>query len=171
MSSVLAAFQISMIIGYQRNYNNWSIPRDIISFDLNCDWVIFKPLSACRYSFFSACSLKCASGPQEFGLFIFNKYKISSKNGGQKHWLFIFSLHCLCSSISHLFISRLRLVYWSTLKIANDFSIFAFIMHLLLFLSPDWLTFCHVIISLIWIHSVLLFIFCFSLTKGQCSKR
>ena len=29
------------------------------------------------------------------------------------------------------------------------------IKHLLLFLSPDWLTFCHVIISLIQIHSVL----------------
>ena len=44
------------------------------------------------------------------------------------------------------------------------------IMHLLLFLSPDWLTFCHVIIS--HINSLgSLFIFCFSLTKGQCSKR
>ena len=43
------------------------------------------------------------------------------------------------------------------------------IMHLLLFLSPDWLTFCHVIIS--YINSLgSLFIFCFSLTKGQCSK-
>ena len=29
-------------------------------------------------------------------------------------------LHCLCSSTSHLFISCLRLVYWSTLKIEND---------------------------------------------------
>ena len=44
------------------------------------------------------------------------------------------------------------------------------IMHLLLFLSPDWLTFCHVIIS--HMNSLVsLFIFCFSLTKGQCSKR
>ena len=44
------------------------------------------------------------------------------------------------------------------------------IMHLLLFLSPDWLTFCHLIIS--HINSLgSLFIFCFSLTKGQCSKR
>ena len=35
------------------------------------------------------------------------------------------------------------------------------IMHLLLFLSPDWLTFCHVIIS--HINSLgFLFIFCFS---------
>ena len=29
------------------------------------------------------------------------------------------------------------------------------IMHLLLFLSPDWLTFCHMTISLIYIHSFL----------------
>ena len=44
------------------------------------------------------------------------------------------------------------------------------IMHLLLFLSPDWLTFCHVIIS--HINSLgSRFIFCFPLTKGQCSKR
>ena len=36
-------------------------------------------------------------------------------------------------------------------------------MHLLLLLSPDWLTFCRVIIS--HINSlVFLFIFCFSLT-------
>ena len=43
------------------------------------------------------------------------------------------------------------------------------IIHLL-FLSPDWLTFYHMIIS--HINSlVFLFIFCFSLTKGQCSKR
>ena len=30
-----------------------------------------------------------------------------------------------CSSTCHLFTSRLRLVYWSTLKIANDLPIFA----------------------------------------------
>ena len=35
----------------------------------------------------------------------------------QKRWLFTFSLHCLCSSTSHLFTSRLRLiVYWSTIN-------------------------------------------------------
>ena len=39
--------------------------------------------------------------------------------------LLTFSLHCLCSSISHLFTSRLHLVFWSTLKIANDLPIFA----------------------------------------------
>ena len=40
------------------------------------------------------------------------------------------------------------------------------IMHLLLFLSPDWLTFCHMIIYLSYINSLsFLFIFCFSLTK------
>ena len=46
------------------------------------------------------------------------------------------------------------------------------IMHLLLFLSPDCLTFWHMINS--HINSVLvnfLFIFCFFLSKGQCSKR
>ena len=47
-----------------------------------------------------------------------------SSMGGQKRWLLTFSLHCLCSSTSHLFISRLCLVYWSTLKIANDLPIF-----------------------------------------------
>ena len=31
-----------------------------------------------------------------------------------------FSLHCLCSSTSYLFTSRLRLFYWSTAKTAND---------------------------------------------------
>ena len=30
-------------------------------------------------------------------------------------------------------------------------------MHLLLFLSPDWLTFCHMIISLLYIHSFLIY--------------
>ena len=38
-------------------------------------------------------------------------------------------------------------------------------MHLLLFLSPDWLTFCHMIISLIKIHSFFLYLFYVSLTK------
>ena len=49
-----------------------------------------------------------------------------NRMGGQKWWLLTFSLHCLCSSTSHLFTSCLRLVYWSTLKIANDLPIFAF---------------------------------------------
>ena len=48
-------------------------------------------------------------------------------------------------------------------------------MHLL-FLSPDWLIFCDMIISLLYKFTrvfffVFLFILCFSLTKGQCSKR
>ena len=34
---------------------------------------------------------------------------------GQKQWHLTISLHCLCSSTSHLFTSHLRLVYWSTL--------------------------------------------------------
>ena len=37
-------------------------------------------------------------------------------------------------------------------------------MHLLLFLSPDWLIFCYVIISLIYIHSVL-YLFSVSLCR------
>ena len=55
-------------------------------------------------------------------------------------------IHCLCSSTSHLFTSRLRLVYWSTLKIANDLSIFASYCALLCFshliglLSVTWLS-------------------------------
>ena len=48
---------------------------------------------------------------------------------GQKRWLLTFSLHCLCSSTSRPLIrslaSRLHLVYWTTLKIANDLPIFA----------------------------------------------
>ena len=60
-------------------------------------------------------------------------------------WLLTFSLHCLYSSTTHLFISRLRLVYWSTLKIANYLPIFASYFDLLLSLSREWLTFCHMI--------------------------
>ena len=66
MSHVLASFQISMIIGFHINSNScvWSIPRGIISFDSKYDWLIFKPMSACGYSFFSAFCLKCVSGLQ-----------------------------------------------------------------------------------------------------------
>ena len=92
----------------------------------------------------------------------------------QKRWLLTFSLHWLCSSTSHLFTSRLRLVYWSTLQNSKWLSYFyillCIITHLLLFLSPDWLIFCHMIMSRINSHGFL-FIFCFSLTKGQRSKR
>ena len=48
-----------------------------------------------------------------------------ASKGGQKGWLLTFSLHCSCSSTSQLFISRFRLVYWPTMKIANDLRIFA----------------------------------------------
>ena len=66
---------------------------------------------------------------------------------GQKRWLLTFSLHCLCSSTSHLFTSLLRLVYWSTLKIANDLPIYFCILlcicycfsHLIGLLSVTWL--------------------------------
>ena len=62
--------------------------------------------------------------------------------GEQKRWLLTFSLHCLCSSTSHLFTSRLRLVYWSTLKIANDLPIFA---------SYYALYYAFVIVSFTWL--------------------
>ena len=74
---------------------------------------------------------------------------------GQKRWHLIFSLHCLCSSISHLFTSRLRLVYYSTLKIANDYLFLHPIMNALLsifivsltwlayFWSQDYLSYTH----------------------------
>ena len=67
----------------------------------------------------------------------------------------IFSLHCLCWSTSYLFISRLRPVYWSTLKIANDLPIFAsYYAFVIVIVTLTWLAyFCHVIISLILIHS------------------
>ena len=61
------------------------------------------------------------------------------------------------------------------LKIANDFLFLHLIVHYYAFvivsiLSPDWFIFCHMIIS--HINSPgFLFIFCFSLTKGQRSKR
>ena len=69
--------------------------------------------------------------------------------GEQKRWLLTFSLHCLCSSTSHLFTSRLRLVYWSTLKIANDLRIFAS-YHALLCI---WYCFSHLIglLSVTWL--------------------
>ena len=85
--------------------------------------------------------------------------------------LLFFSLHCLCSSTSHLFISHLHLVYWSTLKIANDLPIFAsYYVFVIVFLT--WLAYVRSHDYLSYINSlVFLFIFCFSLTKGQCSKR
>ena len=46
----------------------------------------------------------------------------------------------------HLLTSNLRLVCWSTLKIAKDFTLH-FIMHLLLFFACDWLISRHMIIS------------------------
>ena len=63
-----------------------------------------------------------------------------SSMGGKKHWLLTFSLHCLCSSTSHLFTSRLRLVYWSTLKIANDLPTFVS-YYALVIVSLTWLAY------------------------------
>ena len=72
-------------------------------------------------------------------------------------WFLTFSLQCLCSSTSHLFTSRLRLICWLILKLANDLLIFAsyyasyyaFVIDsltwLVYFLSHDYL--CHLIIS------------------------
>ena len=83
-----------------------------------------------------------------FDPFIVSVFVWSSK-GGQKRWLLTFSIHCLCSSTSHLFTSRLRLAYWSTLKIANDLPIFASyyafgivsLTWLAYFLSHDYLSY------------------------------
>ena len=62
-----------------------------------------------------------------------------------------FSIHCLCSSTSHLFTSRLRLVYSSTLNIGNDyFCVFLCIInicycfsHMLVLFSVTWLALLH----------------------------
>ena len=97
-------------------------------------------------------------------------FDLSSK-GGQKRWLLTFSLHCLCSSTSHLFTSRLRLVYWSTLKIANDLPIFAS-CYAFVIVSLTWLAYflSHDYFS--YINSLRFFLnLCFSLTKGLRSKR
>ena len=69
-----------------------------------------------------------------------------------------------------LSISRLRLVYWSILKIANDLPIFA--SYAFVIVSFTWLAYFLSHDYLSYINSLLfLFIFYFSLTKGQCSKR
>ena len=91
-----------------------------------------------------------------------------SSNLGSVYSTSPFSLHCLCSSTSHLFTSRLRLLYWPTLKIANDLPIFASyyallyicycFSHLIGLFSVTWLS--------LYINSLgFLFMFCFSLTK------
>ena len=70
-----------------------------------------------------------------------------------------------------LSISRLRLVYWSTLKIANDLPIFAS-YYAFVIVSLTWLAYFLSHDYLSYINSlVFLFIFCFPLTEGQCSKR
>ena len=81
-----------------------------------------------------------------------------SSKGGQKRWLLTFSLHCLCSSTSHLFISRLRLVYWSTLKIANDLPIFAS-FYAFVIVSLTWLAYFLSHDYLSYINSLGLFIY------------
>ena len=78
-------------------------------------------------------------------------------------WFLTFSLHCSCSSTSHLFFFRLHLGCWSTLKIVNDLQIFAsyypfVIVSLtwlvrLLFVTPDWL----IIDSVTWLSLLEIF--------------
>ena len=65
---------------------------------------------------------------------------------GQKRRYLTFSLHSLFSSTSHLFAPRRPPLYLSTLKITNYLPIFTsyyvcIIMHMLLFISPDWLAY------------------------------
>ena len=57
-----------------------------------------------------------------------------------------FSLHFLCSFTSHSFISRLRIIYWSTLKIANDLPIFAS-YYAFVIVSLTWLA----LLSVTWL--------------------
>ena len=69
-----------------------------------------------------------------------------------------FSLHCLCSSTSHLFISHLYFVYWSTLKIANDLPIFAsYYVFVIVFLT--WLAYVRSHDYLSYINSLVFFIY------------
>ena len=94
-----------------------------------------------------------------------------SSNGEHKCWLLTFSSHCSCSSTSHLFTSRLRLVDWSTLKIVNNLPIFAS-YYAFVIVSLTWLSYFLSRDYLAYINSPgFLFIFCFSLTKGLRSKR
>ena len=72
---------------------------------------------------------------------------------------------------SHLFTPLLKfihlhLVYRSTLKITNTSLFLHLIMHLLLFLSPDWLILCRIILSLNCINSVGFF-YLFSVSHWQ----
>ena len=79
----------------------------------------------------------------------FSPITIRSLLDAIKTYFLTFSLHCSCPSTSHLFTLRLRLVYSSTLKIANDLSIFApyyallcvcyCFSHLIVFFSVTWL--------------------------------
>ena len=77
----------------------------------------------------------------------------------------------LCSSTSHLFTSCFCLVYWSTLKIANDLPIFASYYasyYAFVIVSLTWLAYFLSRDYLFHINSLgFLFIFCFSLAKGK----
>ena len=78
-------------------------------------------------------------------------------HGVNERFSFIWSLHSFCfcpawadkSDVHPLFTSRVRLVYWSTLKIANDL-LLCIIMHCYCFSHLiGLLSVCHMIISLI----------------------
>ena len=92
-------------------------------------------------------------------------------------WFLTFSLKCLCSSTFHLFTSRLRLVCWLILKLANNLPIFASYYasyYAFVIDSLTWLAYflSHDYLSVTWLSLSLgfLFIFCFSMTKSQHSK-
>ena len=77
----------------------------------------------------------------------------------------VFVQHVLTkAATSHLFTPLLKFVhlhpvYRSTLKITNTSLFLHLIMHLLLFLSPDWLIFCHMIISYKFTRFFIYFLF------------
>ena len=99
----------------------------------------------------------------------------------------VFVLHVPTKTVtSHLFTPLFMFIHLPLIHIAPrlliDFKnskrftyfciLLCIIMHLLLCVSPDWLIFCHMIIS--HVNSLnLLFVcsFCFSLANGQCLKR
>ena len=98
-------------------------------------------------------------------------YLAISWSTGAHHirWLLLNPLYLTSNSCKRGFTSRLRLVYWSTLKTANDLPIFASYLHCYCFSRLIGL------LPVTWLSHIdslgFLYILCFSLTKGQCSKR
>ena len=85
------------------------------------------------------------------------------------HYDLIVNLHLepfFCGHFTEKQIREVSII--DSLKIANDLPSLNLIMHLLLFLSPyDWISFCHMIISLDINSLGFLFILCFSLTNAE----